>query len=80
MKVTAILSFLMLLVSCREEIKTTVITIDRRDILEIRIADLEREKVRLLKSSNEEDHIIINLNAHIDSLKVLLAVKELNIK
>ena len=70
----------MLLVSCREEIKTTVISIDRRDILEIRIADLEREKVRLLESSNEEHPIIINLNAHIDSLKVLLAVKELRIK
>ena len=80
MKVTAILSFLILLVCCREEIKTTVISIDRRDILEIRIADLEREKVRLLKSFNEEDHIIINLNAHIDSLKVLLAVKELRLK
>ena len=77
MKVTAILSFLMLLIGCREEIKTTEITIDRRDILEIRIADLEREKVRLLKSSNEKNPIIINLNAHIDSLKVLLAVKEL---
>ena len=80
MKGTVILSFLMLLVGCREEIKTTVITIDRRDILEIRIADLEREKVRLLESSNEENPIIINLNTHIDSLKVLLAVKELRIK
>jgi len=80
MKVTVILCFLMLLVSCREEIKTTVISIDRRDILEIRIADLEREKVSLLKSSNEENLIIINLDAHIDSLKVLLAVKELSIK
>ncbi|NNL02451.1 MAG: hypothetical protein HKP39_09270 [Eudoraea sp.] len=80
MKATVILSFLILLVSCREEIKTTEISIDRRDILEIRIADLEREKVRLLKSSNEENPIIINLNAHIDSLKVLLAVKELRIK
>lgn len=80
MKAAAILSFLMLLVSCRKEIKTTEISIDRRDILEIRIADLEKEKVRLLESSNEENPVIINMNAHIDSLKVLLAVKELRIK
>lgn len=77
MKGTVILSFLMLLVSCREvvketpEIKTTYIA--RSTVLEHRIDGLDRELQRFKKDGMSDDHpMMIKLTAHLDSLKATL--------
>ncbi|WP_297795521.1 hypothetical protein [uncultured Eudoraea sp.] len=73
MKAKVVLSILILLISCGEVVKKSPeMSQGRIDSLETMIADLEREKVRLLKSSNEDNPIIIHLTVVRDSLAALL--------
>lgn len=77
MKTTLVLSVLFLLVSCGEVVKKDTPTqevtqqVISKDSIEVMIAELEREKDRLLENSNSENPIIVNLTKVIDSLKAL---------
>ncbi len=77
MKATLALSVLFLLVSCGESVKKDTPTqevtqqVISKDSIGSMIAELEREKDRLLESSNSENPIIVNLDKVIDSLKAL---------
>ena len=77
MKTTLVLSVLFLLVSCGEVVKKDTPTqevtqqVISKDSIEVMIAELEREKDRLLESTNSENPIIVNLTKVIDSLKAL---------
>ena len=82
MKATVILSLLILLISCGEVVKKSPeMTQARIDSLKTMIADQDREIGIISDNAPDNNHpIVIHLNAHIDRLKVLLAVKELRIK
>jgi len=77
MKATLVLSVLFLLVSCGEAVKKDTPSqevtqpVISKDSIGSMIAELEREKDRLLESTNSENPIIVNLTKAIDSLKTL---------